>query len=136
LALLREARVARLATACAAGAPHLVPVCFVFDGRDLWTPIDDKPKTTRVLRRVRNLAENPSACLLIDHYEEDWRERRWVAVHGRAELLTAATAPALAQLREKYPQYAEIDVGPEVIRLAPERVVTWSAAGDGNGRGS
>ena len=128
-AMLREERVARLSTASASGAPHVVPVCFVFDGRDLWTPIDGKPKSTRALRRVRNLAENAGACLLVDHYEEDWRELRWVAVHGRGELVAggADAAPALARLRVKYPQYAEVEVGPEVIRLTPERIVAWSA---------
>jgi PPOX class probable F420-dependent enzyme len=126
-AMLRRARVARLATASAAGEPHVVPVCFVFDGREVWTPIDGKPKTTRALRRVRNLAENPRACLLVDHYEEDWRELRWVAVHGRGELVTGAAAgPALALLRQKYPQYEEVEAGPEVIRLTPDRLVAWS----------
>ncbi len=108
-AMLRRARVARLATADASGAPHLVPVCFVLDDAGaVWTAIDGKPKSTRALRRVKNLAENPRASLLVDHYEEDWRELRWIAVHGRGELVTgAAAAPALRALREKYPQYAE-----------------------------
>jgi PPOX class probable F420-dependent enzyme len=128
LALLREARVARLATASAAGEPHVVAVCYVFDGEHVWSPIDGKPKTTRRLRRVRNLEENPRASLLVDHYEEDWRALAWVAVHGRAELVAGeAAAPALARLREKYPQYAEVEVGPEVIRLAAERIVAWTA---------
>jgi PPOX class probable F420-dependent enzyme len=128
-AMLREARVARLATASVAGEPHLVPVCFALDAAGaLWTPIDGKPKSTRALRRVRNLAENPRASLLIDHYEEDWGALRWVAVHGRAELVRGdATAPALALLRAKYPQYRDVAVGPEVIRLVPARVVTWAA---------
>jgi len=136
---LRTARVARLATASAAGEPHVVPVCFVLDGGALWTSIDGKPKTTRALRRVRNLAENARACLLVDHYEEDWRELRWVAVHGRGELVAgdvaaaaavaaAPVAAALERLREKYPQYLEVEAGPEVIRLVPERIVTWSAS--------
>jgi PPOX class probable F420-dependent enzyme len=129
-AMLREARVARLATASASGAPHVVPVCFVFDGSALWTPIDGKPKTTRALRRVLNLAENPRACLLVDRYDEDWRELRWIAVHGRCELIEGdAAAPALHLLREKYPQYGEVEAGPEVIRLAPRRIVVWSADG-------
>jgi PPOX class probable F420-dependent enzyme len=125
--MLREARVARLSTASAAGAPHVVPVCFAFDGSEIWTPIDGKPKTTRLLRRARNLAENPSACLLIDHYEEDWRELRWIAVHGRARLVEQAPAAALRLLLEKYPQYGEVEVGPEAIVLQPKRIVAWAA---------
>jgi PPOX class probable F420-dependent enzyme len=126
--LLRLARGPRLATADASGAPHLVPVCFVLDDAGaVWTPIDAKPKSTRALRRVKNLAENPRAALLVDHYEEDWRELRWIAVHGHGELVTGAVAaPALRALREKYPQYAEVEVGPEAIRLVPDRIVAWS----------
>jgi PPOX class probable F420-dependent enzyme len=127
--MLRRARVARLATADASGTPHVVPVCFIV-GEDgaLWTPIDGKPKSTRKLRRVVNLSENPRASLLVDHYEEDWRELRWVAVHGRGELVSGdAAAPALRALRAKYPQYAEVEVGPEAIRLVPERLVAWAA---------
>jgi PPOX class probable F420-dependent enzyme len=128
-ALLRAARVARLATADASGTPHVVPVCFVVgDDGVLWTPIDGKPKSSRRLRRVRNLAVNPRATLLVDHYEEDWRELRWVAIHGRGELVEGAAAvSALRALRAKYPQYAEVEAGPEAIRLVPERVVAWSA---------
>ena len=128
--MLREARVARLATANAAGEPHVVPVCFALDAAGvLWTAIDGKPKSTRALRRVRNLAENPRASLLIDHYEEDWSALRWVAVHGRAELVRGeAAAPALALLRAKYPQYERVEVGPEAIRLLPERIVAWAAS--------
>jgi len=128
--MLREARVARLATTSAAGAPHVVPVCFALDDSGvLWTPIDGKPKSTRALRRVRNLVENPRASLLIDHYEEDWRALRWIAVHGRAELVSgAAAAPALGLLRDKYPQYERVEVGPEAIRLRPERILAWAAS--------
>ena len=128
-AALASARVGRLATTDAGGAPHIVPVCFVLAAGELWTAIDDKPKSTRALRRVKNLAGDPRAVLLIDHYEEDWRELRWVAVHGRGEVVRGEdAAAALAALREKYPQYAEVEVGPEVIRLVPERIAAWSYA--------
>jgi len=57
-------------------------------------------------------------------------ELRWIAVHGRCELIEGdAAAPALHLLREKYPQYGEVEAGPEVIRLAPRRIVVWSADG-------
>jgi PPOX class probable F420-dependent enzyme len=125
---LATARVGRLATTDESGDPHVVPVCFVLAAGELWTAIDDKPKSTRALRRVKNLAAHPRAVLLVDHYEEDWRELRWVAVHGRGELVSGdAAAVGLGAMRAKYPQYAEIGVGPEAIRLLPERIVAWSA---------
>jgi PPOX class probable F420-dependent enzyme len=126
--VLVAARVARLATVGPGGEPHIVPVCFVLAAGELWTAIDGKAKSTRALKRVSNLAGNPKSVLLVDHYEEDWRELRWVAVHGRGELVAGETArAALDALRGKYPQYAEVEVGPEAIRLIPERIVSWSA---------
>ena len=71
--MLREARVARLATADAQGRPHLVAVVFAVAGRRIFLPIDHKAKRgsdPRALRRIRNLEENPRASLLVDHYEE------------------------------------------------------------------
>ena len=128
LELLRAARVGRLATTGEDGQPHLVPVCFVFDGDALYTPIDGKPKTTRRLKRVRNLETNPRAALLVDHYEEDWRRLRYVLVEGEGSLVAGAeVAEVLASLREKYPQYAEVEVGPEVIRIAALRIAAWTA---------
>ncbi len=131
---LRTARVARLATASAAGRPHVVPVCFVSDGAFLYSAIDSKPKRgdPRRLRRLQNLRENPRAALLVDHYEEDWARLRYLLIRCTAEMLE--TGPdrdrALAFLREKYPQYRTMPGFGDaaVIRLAPERVVAWSAS--------
>jgi PPOX class probable F420-dependent enzyme len=130
LDLLRRARVARLATVDAAGAPHAVPVCFVLDDDGvLWTPIDGKPKRTRALQRVENLRHDPRATLIVDHYEEDWRALRWVAVHAHGELVTGhAAGSALDLLRAKYPQYHEVEIGPEAIRLVPQRIAAWAAS--------
>jgi PPOX class probable F420-dependent enzyme len=130
-ALLHQARVGRLATASAKGEPHVVPVCFVFDGTYLYSAIDRKPKRVAVpnLRRLRNLRENPRARLLLDHYDEDWTRLRYVLLACRAEILEAGPdhERALTLLREKYPQYrsmAGFGQGP-VIRLMPERVTSW-----------
>jgi len=130
-AFLHQARVGRLATASAAGEPHVVPVCFVFDGKHVFSAIDSKPKrvgATR-LRRLQNLRENPRACLVVDIYDEDWARLRYVLVMGAGEILE--TGPdrerALGLLREKYPQYhamRDYGQGP-VIRLTPERIVSW-----------
>ncbi|MBI3064938.1 MAG: pyridoxamine 5'-phosphate oxidase family protein, partial [Deltaproteobacteria bacterium] len=43
-AFIRSARVAHLATADKHGQPHVIPICFVFDGKNFYSPIDDKPK--------------------------------------------------------------------------------------------
>ena len=48
------APVARLATLDSTGRPTIVPICFVVDGDTLYTAVDEKPKTTRRLQRLRD----------------------------------------------------------------------------------
>jgi len=131
--MLREARIGHLATADAGGRPHVIPVCFVFDGRRLFTAIDEKPKQAapRHLRRVRNVEANPQVALVVDHYEEDWGRLCYVLVLGSAEVLEAGRdhKRAVALLREKYPQYRAMRLEERpVIKISPHRVAVWTAA--------
>src|SRR6266581_8749571 len=82
-------RVARLATADANGNPHVIPVCYAFDGTRFFTPLDEKPKRVAAskLRRVRNIEARPEVALVIDQYDDDWSRLGYVLVQGRAELL-------------------------------------------------
>jgi PPOX class probable F420-dependent enzyme len=91
----QRASVGRLATVDASGAPHVVPICFVLlDGR-IYSVIDEKPKRTTRLQRLRNLEANPRAALVIDRYSDDWSELAWVMVRGLAEIIeTGARRPA------------------------------------------
>ncbi len=129
---LREARVARLATVDEAGQPLVVPICFVWDGTALYSAVDAKPKRTRHLQRLRNIAANPKVSVVIDHYEEAWDRLRWVIFQGRAELLegTPEAGGAIELLRKKYPQYVTMPLGAQalVIKVTPVRVLTWSAS--------
>jgi PPOX class probable F420-dependent enzyme len=112
-----EARVARLATVSAAGRPHAVPLCFVLEGDAIYWAVDEKPKRTRELRRLRNIAENARVCVLVDGYDEDWSRLWWVRADGEARLLDASEEErALGLLAEKYPQYREaVPYGPAVV---------------------
>ncbi|MCH8062702.1 MAG: pyridoxamine 5'-phosphate oxidase family protein, partial [Chloroflexi bacterium] len=67
---IRVHRVARLATVDGAGSPHVIPVCYAFDGERLYTALDLKPKRVegRMLKRVRNILGNPRVSLVIDDY--------------------------------------------------------------------
>ena len=128
---LSTARTGHLATADAKGVPHVIPCCFAFDGRRIYSPLDQKPKRTslRRLKRVRNILDNPSVALVVDHYEEDWRRLWYILVTGSAEVLEAGDeqADAIRLLREKYPQYREMDIDENpVIGITPVRVVSWS----------
>lgn len=133
---LDAARVARLATADAAGVPHLVPVCFALapDAVRLYVTIDGKPKSgdVRGLKRLRNIAANPAVAVLVDHYEEDWGQLGWVMVRGRADILEGGDEHAAAQalLRTKYPQYRAMRIETlPVIAVTPERVSSWGRLG-------
>jgi len=129
---LRSARTGHLATADATGQPHVIPVCYVFDGESVYSVLDAKPKTTplRQLRRVRNILANPRVSLVVDHYEEDWTSLQYVMVTGDAGLLESGEewARAIVMLREKYPQYQQMDLAQSpVIKIVPSRFVPWSS---------
>jgi PPOX class probable F420-dependent enzyme len=126
-----EARVARLATIEADGRAHLVPICFTIEGGRLYSAVDQKPKRSRDLRRLRNLRERPWATVLVDHYEEDWSRLWWARLRGPTRIIESGDAVerALTLLTEKYPQYRwEPPAGPVIaVDLAEWR--TWSARG-------
>ena len=123
-----------MATADAEDTPHIVPVCYAFDGENIYTALDRKSKRlpARRLRRVLNILANPRISLIFDDYSEDWSELGYVLVHGTAELLEAGRDRDCAEalLREKYPQYVDLlDAGSSVIKVVPGRVTSWSASG-------
>ena len=133
VALLRDARVGRLATADVAGRPLVVPVCYAFDGAHCYSAVDAKPKQTRHLRRLKNIADNPEVSLVVDHWDEDWSRLRWVIVEGRAEILHAGVdfGRAIELLEAKYPQYQALplDRSPgAVLAITPHRVLAWRPA--------
>ena len=124
------ARVARLATADAAGRPHLVPVVFAVDGDRVYLAVDAKPKRTTALRRLRNVAENPSVALLVDHYDDaDWGALWWVRAEGRGRVLNPAVDEearrAVELLRARYPQQRVVGA---VLAVDVSRWSGWSAA--------
>jgi PPOX class probable F420-dependent enzyme len=123
-AFLRDGRVGRLATADAAGRPLVVPVCFVLEGPAVYSAVDAKPKRTRRLQRLANIAENPHVSLVVDHYEEDWQALRYVIVTGVAEILTGGSefTRAIDLLVEKYPQYRALGLDREEGTLIKIRV--------------
>ena len=128
---LAQARVARLATADSRGRPHLVPVCFAFDGHAFYTPLDLKPKQRPPdeLRRVRNIRANANVALLVDEYREDWRLLWYILVRGRARLLRSGSQWRKAHrlLKQKYPLYRTglLPAEAPVIQILPKRIVAW-----------
>ncbi len=127
-AFVTRRRVGHLATSDADAMPHVVPVCFAEREGAIYIVIDEKPKATTRLRRLRNLEHNPQAALVVDYYSEDWSRLAWVMLRGRADTLAAGDEhrAAIAALREKYPQYREMALDDRpVIRLMADRVNSW-----------
>lgn len=130
--LIRSARVAHLATADAQGQPHVIPICFVYDGKNFYSPIDEKPKRAapQKLRRLRNITANPKVAIVIDHYNEDWNRLTYVLVFGKAKITVrgANHRNAVKLLRKKYPQYRSMAIDRRpliVIRL--KKLTSWTA---------
>ena len=121
-------RVARLATADAAGRPHLVPIVFALVEETVYSAVDAKPKRSTSLRRLDNVRENPRVALLIDHYDDtDWDALWWARADGRGRVLDAAEPEArraVALLSERYPQQRAVG---EVLAVDVERWSGWAA---------
>ena len=127
---VRAQRVARMATADVDGRPFAVPVCFVFLNGCLYTPVDEKPKSGKRLRRLRNIEANPQVALVFDRYEDDWERLAWVLIRGKASLVTdmGEKASAVAALRSKYEQYESMALEKlPLIRVSPEHAASWGA---------
>jgi PPOX class probable F420-dependent enzyme len=132
VALLNTHRFGHLATADKLGAPHMVPICFAYDGRVVYSAIDHKPKRRADygMKRIRNIVENPRVAFLVHHYEEDWRRLYYVMMRGPAVILEGGTEHrhALALLEKKYVQYRERHLSSSdglVIKIVPERITQW-----------
>ena len=136
-AFIRDHRVAHLATASLDARPMVVPICYVFDGQTIYSPVDEKPKISdvRSLRRVRNIEANPQISIIIDDYSEDWKKLAYVQISGVADVIEPADdmgehAQAVLLLREKYSQYSSMAIETlPMLRIRPVRIKVW--AGDG-----
>ena len=101
-----------LCTLHARRGPDPVPVMYaVSEDGHVGVPVDRvKAKTSGRLQRETNLAADPRAALLVEHWDaEDWSRLWWV----RAELehvpepLTALVEELAGRLAARVPQYAE-----------------------------
>jgi PPOX class probable F420-dependent enzyme len=130
LRLIRSARVAHLATADSAGQPLVIPICFVFDGNRIYSPIDEKPKSIapQKLKRLRNIDANPQVSLVIDRWDEDWRKLAYILVSGKARVVLSGQRhrKAVSLLRRKYRQYRSMALEERpMIVIEPRSVKIW-----------
>jgi len=131
--IIQNARVARLASLDSKGRPHIVPVCFAYDGKAFYSAVDRKPKRVRPERLVRlqNIRAVPQVALLIDEYDDDWTQLWYVLIRGQADLIPNSAhqerARAIRTLKAKYPQYAHGMLAEDapILRITPARTTSW-----------
>jgi len=127
---LAESLVAHLATAGPGAIPHIVPITFAIDGDTLYFAVDAKPKRTRNLKRLQNIAGNPAVSVLVDRYEDDWTKLWWIRVDGTARVVAdqAETERAVDLLVKRYPQYRRTRPQGPVVAISIDRLSGWSGA--------
>lgn len=132
------APVAVLATASIPGptanaVPHVVPVVFAVHfggaGETIYTAVDAKRKTTQRLRRLSNIAANPTVSLLVEHYDADWTQLWWARADGVASVHHGGEemAAGYSALRRKYPQYDRVALDGPVVSIAVSHWSSWLA---------
>jgi len=118
-----------LATMGPDGRPHLVPFVFALKGDTLYWAVDDKPKRSKDLQRLRNIERDPRVSVLFDHYSDDWSDLWWVRVKGTARILSRGEERerAVKALRGKFPHYREQPLEDAVVAIDIEGWMGWSA---------
>jgi PPOX class probable F420-dependent enzyme len=121
------ARVGHLATVRPEGGPHVVVCCFALSGDTAYSAVDEKPKSTRQLQRLRNLAAHPEASLLVDHYDDDWSALWWIRLDGTGRLLNRDDEyeRAMKLLVDKYQQYEQQEPSGPLIAIDVDHWTAW-----------
>jgi hypothetical protein len=107
-----------------------VPVAYALDDDGyVGVPIDlVKPKASLQLQRERNLAADPRATLLAEHWDaDDWSRLWWVRAQLRWQAGSDRAAVLATRLADRYPQYAEQPFA-RVLVLRIVAVTGWVAA--------
>lgn len=102
----------RLATVGADGTPHVVPVGWIYNAAR--ETIDIGGNALELTKKFRDVARGGRAAIVVDDLEtlEPWRPRG-VEVRGRAEAIAMPTP---------------------LIRIHPERIVSWGLGVDRSAR--
>ncbi|MGZ5548248.1 MAG: pyridoxamine 5'-phosphate oxidase family protein [Nitrososphaeraceae archaeon] len=135
---LNNSKIARLATVDPENhQPYIIPVVFVFNGTNIFIPIDDKPKETvnsNQLKRVKNIQKNPNISFLIDTYDdEDWNNLSYLMIQGKARIVVNrlkdidTIQKVHSLLSEKYFQYKKlVGMGDSCIVIDIQKVIKWN----------
>jgi hypothetical protein len=122
-----------VATLDPGGAPHVVPLWFVWPEDAIYV------STRRESRTWANASADPRVALAVD-LGRAWVEIAGIEVRGRADLLPAEHADmrkAISAWHEKYrpllagdgfPRFADQIRGLGFLRVVPERIAAWDHA--------
>lgn len=117
---------------------HSVPIVFAVVGDEIFSPIDGKPKAGKPLQRVRDIERDPRYTLLLQHYDDDWRQLWWLRITGEARVVSGAELDdgiyrdVVGALRNKYVQYQEtavLDESRQLLHLSVNDRTAWAFAG-------
>jgi len=118
------------------GFPHVVPVCFAFDGNNIYTSLSAASK------RLKNIGAGSKTSLLIDEYVEEngeWKVLCGLLIHGDVKVLVYDNdreefMHGWKLLIQKYPQYkhwANSDLTPKdsdkrrILKIFPSKILRW-----------
>jgi PPOX class probable F420-dependent enzyme len=124
--MVRVARRAVMTTIDPDGSPHAVPVVYALVGDEIVSPIDHKPKSGRILMRVKNLERDPRVTLLVDHWDEDWTKLQWCMVRGVAVVDPAPPLELIRAVNARYSQYRTHEIHDALIRIRPRKLLWWT----------
>jgi len=126
--ILKERRIASVATISPDGAPHLVSVWFLYENESLYLAIPSSSS------KRRNVATNPRIAVMID-VRVSYKEAGLTAI-GDAEIISGEEAKALVQrIHAKYltpaalgdpqvgPVFAAID--DVAVKINPIKWLSW-----------
>jgi nitroimidazol reductase NimA-like FMN-containing flavoprotein (pyridoxamine 5'-phosphate oxidase superfamily) len=116
--------------------PHIVPICFVFDDKNIYTSLHARSK------RLRNIENKSKTAFLVDKYVEEnseWKVLCGLLIHGKIKILSYHENKdefmhGWKMLIQKYPQYkhwANSDLTPKdsdkrrIIKMQPSKVIGW-----------
>jgi len=125
-ALFERERRGVLTTLDPDGSGHSVPMVYVVRGNEIVSPIDHKPKTGRVLARVRNIERDARVTVLVDQWDEDWTRLAWVMVRAMAVIEPDAPPDVVQSLNARYQQYAPDERPDALIRIRPTKLTWWT----------
>ncbi len=122
LKFLNENEVCRLATSPKDAAPHVVPVCYIFENGNFYIFTDYST------RKFKNIKENPRVSVVMDVYRQP--SNKAVFIQGSATIIEKGEE--YKEVYEKfYKKFYWVKADPweegeaPLLKVKPEKKVSW-----------